>query len=372
MEKFDVVVAGCGVAGLMLARKLSELGLRALLVESGEVVANGPSTRNEGWLHRGTYHAVSIRDRASAIRVARRCIYGHEQVKAFAPEAIEEPHGAAYALVRDAARADEARSRWLEAGVSFAEVSTSEVARVAPGADLSRVAAAFRVEDKSVDTRLLYRKLLAVSESRGAKLLLGHTARPLPDGALDVRGPSGERVAVDAPICIHTVGYGASTAFGASLPLRYWKSHLLVVARVCEPGLFFLDPGEAAMMHHGGASIVGLNEDATRCEGPSFDVEPEGARRLADALRRLHPRLRSNDVKEVACTKIDLAEDARGSRSLDISVGEPIPGHICVFPGKMTEAPYVADHVARIVATRIGLGRIATRPCDSFLEGVAA
>lgn len=71
----DVAIVGAGVAGLMLTKKLSDLGFKVALIEKSSCVADGPSTRNEGWLHRGTYHAASIQDRSSAVQVARRCIY---------------------------------------------------------------------------------------------------------------------------------------------------------------------------------------------------------------------------------------------------------------------------------------------------------
>jgi L-2-hydroxyglutarate oxidase LhgO len=60
IRKFDVVVVGAGAAGLMTAQKLSQLGMSVALIEQKPTVASGPSTRNEGWLHRGTYHAASI------------------------------------------------------------------------------------------------------------------------------------------------------------------------------------------------------------------------------------------------------------------------------------------------------------------------
>jgi L-2-hydroxyglutarate oxidase LhgO len=70
----------------MLAKKLGYLGFSIVLVEQEEQFAGGASTRNEGWLHRGTYHANSIKDKNTAIQVARRCIYGYEQISKYAPE----------------------------------------------------------------------------------------------------------------------------------------------------------------------------------------------------------------------------------------------------------------------------------------------
>src|SRR4051812_46023684 len=84
----DVAIIGGGVAGLLLATKLGDLQLSVVLAEKTDVLAGGPSTRNEGWLHPGTYHAASIQDADAAVRVARRCRYGYEQIRRYAPEAI--------------------------------------------------------------------------------------------------------------------------------------------------------------------------------------------------------------------------------------------------------------------------------------------
>jgi hypothetical protein len=35
------------------------------------------------------------------------------------------------------------------------------------------------------------------------------------------------------------------------------------------------------------------------------------------------------------------------ARSLAIAIQGPVPNHICVLPGKMTEAPYLADVTTR-------------------------
>ena len=63
--------------------------------------------------------------------------------------------------------------------------------------------------------------------------------------------------------------------FGIHIPARFWKSHLLVTKRLTEPGVFCVDPGEAAMMNHGDFSIVGFNEDAIKQSVPDVSVIDE-------------------------------------------------------------------------------------------------
>ncbi|MGB9366052.1 MAG: FAD-dependent oxidoreductase [Xanthobacteraceae bacterium] len=138
---YDVLIVGGGVTGLLCAHKFSAIGLSTALIEREEQLACGPSTRNEGWLHRGTYHAASIRDRTTAIQVAHRCIYGHEQIRHIAPEAIETFDSPAFALVRENDRVAEVVSRWDEAGVAYKPMIRARVAPTLDGIDIDRTAA---------------------------------------------------------------------------------------------------------------------------------------------------------------------------------------------------------------------------------------
>lgn len=159
VQKYDVLVVAGGIAGLMTTRKLAQLGMRVMLIEVGEPLCGGPSTRNEGWLHRGSYHSGSISDRQTAVQVAQRCIYGHDQIRTFAPEAVEDVNARPYALVKSDCLAEELVSRYEEAGVTFRPVSSKQVCARFPDADLAGVKAAFEVNDVSINTRMLYHKL---------------------------------------------------------------------------------------------------------------------------------------------------------------------------------------------------------------------
>jgi len=63
---------------------------------------------------------------------------------------------------------------------------------------------------------------------------------------------------------------------------------------------------------------------------------------------------------------------------LGVTFGQPLPGHFWLLPGKMTEAPYVADRVISVIRDQIApahalggragraLPRIAERPIDKY------
>ena len=155
---YDVLLVGGGIAGLMSAQKLSGLGLRIALIERELTLASGPSTKNEGWLHRGTYHAFSIKDRTTAIQVARRCIYGHEQLRLFAPEALEITDILPIALIKNKDSIADTISRWDEADVKYRPLSRSEASCLAPDISFNNVNGIFQVADVSINTKIFITK----------------------------------------------------------------------------------------------------------------------------------------------------------------------------------------------------------------------
>ncbi len=366
---FDLFIVGAGVTGLLLASKAPLLGLRTALIEREHLLATGPSTRNEGWLHHGTYHATSIKSETEAIAVAERCMYGHRQLRAYAPEAVENPRSRSFALVRTAAMREHALQRWMMAGVPFREITIDNLRQLDPSVRLDDVAAVFEVTDVSIDTRMLYRKLLSQAIQGGATIMRDTELQSV-EGSHLVLGSGGEATLVTSKVVVYTTGFGLQALFKAlynkTLNTRYWKSHLLVAHRLSEHAVFFLEPGEAAMMHHADKSIIGLNEDAMLCANPDFEVCPENVQRLRDAISRL-VQAPPDNWSATACIKVDMKDHdvtQDTSRSLNIVYREELPGHFWVLPGKMTEAPYVADEMLRLVAKRIPDECIASRPCD--------
>lgn len=366
----DVTIVGSGVTGIMLTRKLSVLGLDVVLLECEPRLAAGTSTKNEGWLHRGTYHATSIRDRTSAIQVARRCIYGHEQVRRYAPEAIEEPDLESIAVTYEKDRVDDVVSRWKDAEVAARPMSRTELSRAAPEVRTESVAAAFWVKDLGINTRVLYRRNAVEAERAGATIIRGVKSRFLDAYTALLLQEGGMQVELQTRMTICAAGFGVKSYFkdnfGIDVPLRFWKSHLLIVPRLARHGVFCLDSGGAAMMNHDLHSIVGLNEDAIQCSAPDFEVLPQRAQMLRTAVDRLFFDRSEAGTTEVACVKVDMTERSMMARSLNISVSEPIPDQLCVLPGKMTEAPYVTDAMVKLVMTRLGCELIELRPCDKI------
>lgn len=369
-NKHDVVIIGGGVTGLLTAFKLTEMGVNVGLVEQRSILASGPSTRNEGWLHRGTYHAASIKDKNTAVQVARRCIYGHEQLKRFCPEAIEGADVSPIALLRDKDRIDEVINRWDDAGVVYRSLSLNEAKRAAPEVDFEKAAHMFHVDDVSINTRLLYRKLFSQSLRGGCKFYLEHQVVDIDGQVIVLSDKDGGKTELEGEKIVYASGTGTRDIFSdyhsLKLPIRYWKSHLVITKRLTEPGVFYLDPHEAAMMHHGDFSVIGFNEDALMCDEPSYSVIKERASNIHDGIRRIFPQCSLSERSDVACVKVDFTSGKNDPRSLSIAIREPIPGHLIILPGKLTEAPFLTDQVASIIHNDVDTKLISERPCDAF------
>src|SRR5207248_5421831 len=140
---------------------------------------------------------------------------------------------------------------------------------------------------------------------------------------------------LEARLFVYAAGYGLKGLVeelfpDVGFPLRFWRSHLLILDRLARHGAFFLDPGEAAAMHHGGRSIVGLNEDAERLDQPSWVPNEARRQKYLDALARLVPAAAGQGHEYIACTKVDIAPDfdrnqRPADRSLNVAHGELAP-----------------------------------------------
>lgn len=364
----DVAVIGAGVCGLFIGYKLARLGFDVVIVEAADRVASGSSSRNEGWLHSGTYHAGAIADRSRSIRVARNCAYGHQQIRALAPEALSPSSPRSVALVRDRDRAQEAESRWREAGMDFRGLDPGEARGLLPEVDFSAVHRSYLVGDCGIDTRMLHRVLLSEATLRGARLLLRHTFRYASTGTAVVEGEDGSVRPLRARFVVLATGYlsgGILESRGVTLPLRLWKSHILYGPQLTGVPVFWLDPDEATLMNHPGrVSVIGLNEDAHRIHRVDLDVDVSRAQAVRKALTRLAPHASPSSFSAQACLKVDLAREEE-PRSVEMQVSEPAEDTFLALPGKLTEAPALADDIARVLVQRTGAPQVARRPWDA-------
>ena len=231
------------------------------------------------------------------------------------------------------------------------------------------VSAFFRVSDVSINNRILYRKLLNDATHRGARVLVNAHIESFDDMCATIRKPSGNEFC-EAKMFVYAAGFGIKEFFltrfdePIDLSLRFWKSHLIDLPRVAQHSVFFLDAGEATLMHHKSWTIAGFNSDSAAVTEPSFDPMPGCVEAAQAALRRMLYQVDFTRAYPRACIKVDqdpgagvdIFVAANGTSyprpQLGVTFGQPLRGHLWLLPGKMTEAPYVADTVISVICDR--------------------
>jgi glycine/D-amino acid oxidase-like deaminating enzyme len=383
----DVTVVGGGIAGLWSAKELIDQGLTVNVVEKSDTLADGATTRNEGWLHAGTYHSVAIENEDEIVPVTTNTRRSHEAIVSFAPESID--HAPTFAVTLSDELAHKAVSRWEQTGVGFQEVSKREIPD-ASRIDTERLSAAFRVDDKSVNSRVLCQKLAHYVFEHGGKFFLGADFVPSGDNTAEVVQGDDRHTLASSRFLI-TAGTGikeiVESVTGQELPMRFFKAHLLVLPRLTTDNYFHLEAGEAGLMNHDNTSVVGINRDGIELTTPDRTVVQEKKKLIYDALARLLPSvvqypINSASVMAVACSKPDVTGGFGETQSLDVNVFEPAPNYVCALPGKMTMAPYLAKKVAGILLSdnseliqRRAFGHpgdITMRPADRWMSEQAS
>ncbi|MFK4104536.1 NAD(P)/FAD-dependent oxidoreductase [Streptomyces sp. NPDC019531] len=365
----DVVIAGAGISGLLLGVKLARVGLRVVLVEQASKIGSGASSRNEGWLHSGSYHAAAISDFRTAVRVARKCLYGNSQIRQIAPESLYAADEPAVALVNDPHRSGEAEARWKEAGVPFRRADLAELRPNLASADLSRVHRAYYVEDIGFDARILYRRLLTEANLHGVVVLTGHRLVFDPGGGIRCRDDRGVLACtVQSKKIVLATGRETGRMvkdLGCDIPIRLWKSHILYGPAVLDRPVFWLDSLEAAVMHHPpGLNVVGLTNDAYEVQDTDTSVKAERVDLLRGALARtVLPGTDLTRFSAYACIKVDIGE-GQAPLSVEADIRQLAEDVYCVLPGKLTEAPYVTDRLVHRICRDLPSEDVAMRPWD--------
>ena len=377
-RNFDVVVVGSGIAGLMTTVKLARLGFNVALIEREAELATSASTRNVGWVHSGAYHAGSVLDRDQAVAVAGHCAFGLRQISQHYSEIIENHGIVSHVIIKNADNLEEVKSRWDEAGVLAREISLKEAERCHPGSTISNSAAVFEVGDLSINTRMLYQRLIVEAQLYRAELIQGARIVELVSSdsgeAMRISIHGDDNIILTARIFIYATGHATrplmQSLLGVDIPVRLWKSQMLLVNRLSRHNVYHADLDEVAIIHHRNVSIVNLSDDAVRVDKPDYELNHEGIAKIQAGLLRFLPGWDNGIIGVTACIKTDICSDQGRRRSLNVEIGEPRENHITIMPGKMTETPYLTDLVCRMVFDRIELGLISRRPMDGFLERI--
>lgn len=369
----DAVVVGMGILGLLIAKRLTDFGQSVTVIDKSTTFPDGASIKNHGWLHTGIAHSLSIEDPLVAARLVNKLQYGHSFLTQYAKECVDDPFTPTYAITKDPELAEKARTRWTASGVPYKELTDWQFQQIEPG--LSEDAAAFYFEngDARINNRLLFKKLITDIQRNGGLVLTGVDDYYYKDEQSITLTHQEQRLEVDSPLFFYTTGAGLSDSYkkltGTALDMRYWKSHLLFLPRITAASTVALDRGAPIVINHGDVSVVNRSYDEVPLDIPDTVVDQREVDLAFDRLTEYYPvaRRERDNIHAVACIKPDVASATSARHSVGEKIYEPMAGHIFALPGKMTEAPYVADTVIRGAAEYLNLGDITQRPIDVFI-----
>mgnify|MGYP001292103498 CR=1 FL=1 len=354
-----LTVVGAGACGLTVALMAARAGFEVKVVEARSVLGGGATSRTEGWLHAGTYHAARTVSASEALLVARQCQEGGKWFRGFAPESVNLLAPPMIALICDRDLAEEVPQRWKSSGVLHTEISMSVLHQEAPEVVLPGISRAFLVADQAIDVTLLMHRLALECRRMGVKISF--------DAGVELRSEGdqlgvfcGER-RISSDVTVFATGYDTVRLLADVMPeeaarARIWKSHLLWGTTGLRRPIACLDPGEASLMvHSGGLGAVGVNDDDYEVEAVNDGPDPEWLSVASEAAARMLGRGALERLTSASCHKIDWAEAVPPrTRSVRPTLRELAPGQFLCLPGKLTVAPVAAAAAVSMICNAVG------------------
>jgi hypothetical protein len=224
----------------------------------------------------------------------------------------------------------------------------------------------FEVQDKSINTRVLARIIMADIKRYGGTVMLGSPLVGFDGDRVDI----GDR-RVKCDLLALATGYGtrqACESIGIKPPqIRFWQAHLAVTPRLAPRSVFWIEPDEPASANHGDWTITGGTgevEDAYPVDVPILVPRTEGAAALKQNISKRFVNFDESDCTIVSCVKVDTFGQPSDARSLNVFTAWLAKSVVSILPGKMTEAPFVTDQLAGEILASTLIPEVSPRPLD--------
>lgn len=373
IENFDDIVIGSGITGLEIARLLQNEGRRVCVIERESNVGAGATTRNEGWLHAGTYHSAAIVNRHDAINVGRYCIEGFNRIINRYPIAISKTNASTYALLKDGNRQGDVMERWNDAKVDFKEVDLTEVLKANPEICLDTIHSSYKVKDVAINTSMLLRQMhteiFGNSKPRVEFLLPAQILSIDPyEHEVELRYKGCVRC-FRAENIIYAAGAGnkelVEKYLNMSEQIRLFRGHILIARKLSQDNFIVLDKGCPTWMNHGDFSIIGMTRMSEEVIREGYEINAKTALRIREKLQGMI-KGPIEIIKTYSCLKPTITDGVY--QSLSPIYFEPEVGNFVVLPGKMTEAPVVCESLLKRILKFKHHNKVAKRPIDILAE----
>jgi len=373
----DVLVIGGGATGAGVLRDLALRGIRAVLVEKGDLT-HGTTGRYHGLLHSGGRYVVKDP------RSATECADENEILRRIMPHCLEDTGGF---FVITPADDEEYAARFVQGchdtHVPVNEISVREMLRREPLLN-PRISRVFEVRDGSADSFLATHSNAEDARQHGAQVLTYHVVKALDvaDGRVagaiceDMR--SGEDVHIHAEYVVNAAGaWAGKIAAMAGVKVTVVPGKGIMIAmnhrmintvvnrcklpadgdiivpirtvavigttdvQVPDPDVYGIEPHEVALMLEEGEHLV-----------PGISRA-----RVLRAWAGVRPLYKDQDVK-------DDRDISRTYKLLDHEARDGVKGLISIVGGKWTTYRLMAAEATDAVAAKLGV----TAECRTHVE----
>ncbi len=365
MGSIDAIIAGAGVVGLAIARRLAISGRRVLLIEAERAIGQGISSRSSEVIHAGLYYPpgslkalLCTRGRAALYAYCAANRIGHRRCGKLVI-AVDAAQIATLEAIAETALAN---------GVDDLELlDRPTLANRAPA--LSGIAALSSPSTGIVDSHALLLTLLAEAEAHGTTLALNtrieSVKRSAAGWSIAVAGEASP--IVTAPLFINAAGLGAIPLAAriegvtqSSLPQQHFARgrYFAYAGRHPFDTLIYPMPEPGGLGVHLTLDLAGaarFGPDVTWLDAPDYSVDPAAAPAFAAAIRRYWPAIdatRLHPGHAGVRPKIAGPGDPAADFRIDGPASHGLTGLINLFgiesPG-ITAALAMADHVAALL-----------------------